>query len=349
MAEGGGGHEGPRTAALPAITSEDFDALYAEWAALHAAVPGATPFQHPAFLAAWLRAESGKSETEGGDSAGSRAFLAVYEGEALVGVAPLELDVAQATTLGDPNVADYGPLLAAAGKEAVVAAGVLEWLLEDLTPALEVWGLAEGSPVRAAFAAAAEGFGWGCEEELEAVAPRLALEGTFAGYVASLAKHDRHELRRKLRRLEAAGAVRYESFGQSGEVEARMGRFLALMHASDAKDGFLTTRMEEFFRDLAASFSALGMLRLGVLTLDGAEVAMVLCFEDTETAYLYNSGYDPAHAGLAVGLLSKAYAIQEAATRGKRTFDFLRGDEDYKRRLGGRPVSIWRLRLTQGR
>ena len=81
-------------------------------------------------------------------------------------------------------------------------------------------------------------------------------------------------------------------------------------------------------------------------SMPGAPVAAVLTFEDAETSYLYNSGYDPAHAHSAVGLLSKAYAIRDAIERGKRRFDFLRGDEEYKRHLGGRPRAIYTLRLT---
>jgi len=100
-------------------------------------------------------------------------------------------------------------------------------------------------------------------------------------------------------------------------------------------DEFLTPAMEAFFRDLAATFSALGMLRLSTLTLDGVAIAMTLSFEDAEAVYLYNSGYDPAFSNLAAGLVSKAWAIRDACERGKRRFDFLRGEEEYKRRLGG--------------
>ena len=93
--------------------------------------------------------------------------------------------------------------------------------------------------------------------------------------------------------------------------------------------------MEAFFRDLAATFAGLGQVRLSTLSLDGNAVAMTLSFETAGATYLYNSGYDPEEAKLAVGLVSKALAVRDAIALGKRRFDFLRGDEDYKRRLGG--------------
>jgi CelD/BcsL family acetyltransferase involved in cellulose biosynthesis len=177
----------------------------------------------------------------------------------------------------------------------------------------------------------------------------LDLSGDFEAYAAALPKKDRHELRRKLRNFEAAGAAGFESATTPEVVVTRMDMLFHLMRISRGdKDEFLTPTMEAFFRDIAATFAGLGMLRLSTTTLDGAPVAMTLSFEDASTTYLYNSGYDPAFGGLAVGLVSKAYAIREAIELGRHRFDFLRGDEEYKRRLGGvdREVVTVRLRTT---
>lgn len=327
-----------RTSTAPLITSEAFEQLEREWAELHAATPGATPFSHPAWHATWL----------GHFGAGlDAALLSVRREERLVGVVPLELRRDSAQLLGDHNVCDYAGILAAPGEEDAVAAGVIEWLMEDLTPQLRVWGIVADSPLRAAFANGASGFGWATEEAPEAVSPAAALPETFEAYIAGLGKHDRHELRRKLRRLAAAGEVGFASVGAPEGVAAGMDRFLALMRASrDGKNEFLTPAMEAFFRDLAATFAALGFARLSTLSLDGQTTAMLLSFENAGTTYLYNSGYDPELASLAVGLLSKAYAVEDAIARGKRTFDFLRGDEEYKHHLGGTPRQVYTLTMT---
>jgi CelD/BcsL family acetyltransferase involved in cellulose biosynthesis len=159
--------------------------------------------------------------------------------------------------------------------------------------------------------------------------------------VASLSKHDRHELRRKLRNLEAAGDVAYDAV--SGDTPGEVDALLALMRASHTEKGaFLTPSMEAFFRDLSAEFGALGMARIGSLRLDGRVAAKLFTFETAGATYLYNSGYDPQFSHLAVGLLSKAIAIRGAMAAGKQRFDFLRGEEDYKHRLGGTPRDIYR-------
>jgi CelD/BcsL family acetyltransferase involved in cellulose biosynthesis len=327
-----------RSSSAPLITSESLDQLALEWTALHAAVPGATPFTHPAWHETWLR-HFGAATTP--------VFLSIRDEERLLGVVTLDMQPDPARELGDHNVRDYAGPLVLPGFEEAAATVLVEWLIEDMTPAVELWGVAANSPMRSALAAGATRFGWAAVEEHEANCPRVALPDDFETYVASLPKHNRHELRRKLRKLNAEAAVSFESATTPEDVGQRFDRFLELMRISRGdKDEFLTPAMEAFFRDVACTFAALAMTRLSTVTVDGSVAAMTLAFEAGSTSYLYNSGYDPAFSPLAVGLLSKAYAIQDAINRGLTTFDFLRGDEDYKRHLGGEPLEVLRLRLS---
>ena len=327
---------------LPQITSELFEEIEDEWAELWAR-SGRNPFVHPQWVSTWRRHATNAHSRP---AALSEVFLTVRLDTQLVGVAALELDQQGARQMGDPDVTDYAFPLALPGEEDTVAGGILEWLMEDLTMGLDLWGVPADNPMRPAFIAAAERFGWAYDEEHEAICPRVELPMDFETYVASLGKKDRHELRRKLRNLHAAGEVAFESVTGAERILARFDRFLEMMRDSrEDKDEFLTPEREAFFRDLAQTFGALEIARLGALSLDGRDVAMIFYFEDEETSYLYNSGYDPEFAHLAVGLLSKALAIEDAIKRGKKVFDFLRGEEDYKRRLGGVPHEVLTLHL----
>lgn len=322
---------------LPLITSEDLATLAPEWAALHVAVPGGTPFLHPEWHRSWLRHFGGGT---------SPVFLSIRDGETLIGAAALDMGRDEARELGDHNVRDYAGPLALPGREAEVAAGILEWLREDMTPAITFWGLPGDSPIAGALAAAGDDGGWSVERQHEAVCPVAALTGDFEAFVSGLSKKDRHELRRKMRNLDAAGEAVFASISDRDAVVAAMDTLFHLMRVSRGdKDEFLTPVMEAFFRDLGASFGSLGMARMSTLSLDGAPVAMTFSFEDERSAYLYNSGYDPAFGHLAAGLVSKALAIRDAMNRGKECFDFLRGEEDYKRRLGGVDREVVTLRL----
>jgi CelD/BcsL family acetyltransferase involved in cellulose biosynthesis len=320
------------------IRSEPFETLEREWAQLHAAA-GHGPFQHPAWHAAWLRHFGAGVEP---------VYLAVRRGEQLIGVAPLHMANGSARELGDPNVRDYaGPLALEEFANDVVLA-LLDWVAEDMTPRLELWGMRRADPLIALFQAEAADNGWDLAIEHEALAPVATLPDDFESFVASLGKHDRHELRRKMRNLEASGDVRYEALAGPAAIEPELDTLFAMMRVShEGKEEFLSPAMEAFFRDLAATFAPLGMMRLGRLSLDGRPIALLFAFEDERGVYLYNSGFDPEFGRLAAGLLSKAYAIRDAITRGKRTFDFLRGEEDYKKRLGGEPRDVLRLTFTR--
>lgn len=331
---------------LPLITSEPFEALAPEWAALHRETPGALPFSHPAWHEAWLR-------HCGADA--FPVFLALREpaddeGEApLVGVIPLDVGPTQPCFLGDPDLSDHSGALVAQGQEAAAAAALIEWLMEDLASGFDAWGLPAAGPLRSALIAAAGRYGWSADEEPEAVTPTVELPDTWDAYVSALPKRHRHELRRKLRNLERAGEVGFVSATGPGEVAEAVEGLLAMMIDSrEDKAAFLTSEREAFFRDLATGLSEYGLARISTLTFDGRPVARIFALEGGGATMLYNSGFDPALSSLAVGLLSKALLVRDAIERGRDAVDFLRGTEPYKRHLGGQPGDIVRLRLLRG-
>ncbi|TME69054.1 MAG: GNAT family N-acetyltransferase, partial [Chloroflexi bacterium] len=95
------------------------------------------------------------------------------------------------------------------------------------------------------------------------------------------------------------------------------------------------------------TLAARGWLRLGVLSVDGEDAAVLFGFAYEGTLALYNAAYDPNLAPLSVGIACAAYAIRSAIAEGLRTYDFLRGDEPYKYDLGG--ADHWLLRFEASR
>ena len=166
--------------------------------------------------------------------------------------------------------------------------------------------------------------------------------------MASLAKKHRHELRRKIRKLEAAGEARQVTVTDAQGLEEEMEDFLRLMGGtSEDKAAFLTPERRRFFHLLAKRAADRGALKLSFLEVDGERLAACLIFDYAGVFMLYNSGYDPARSDLSVGLINKAFAIREAIGFGRRRFDFLKGAERYKYSLGGRDRAIYRILVTR--
>jgi CelD/BcsL family acetyltransferase involved in cellulose biosynthesis len=265
----------------------------------------------------------------------------------LVGLLPLYEDGDdRLRVLGGVDVSDYLDVIAHAGEEE----GVWQALLQHRAAHREEWALhavRAASPTTEIQPRLVTGAGLRVESEIEERCPILALPPTWDEYLASLSGKDRHELRRKIRKLERElPDVTVRSHAGADRWDDELGRFLDLHRLSKAgKARFMDERMERFFRDVTRALAARGWARLWFLESAGVPVASFLCFEYGDTIGLYNSGFDPAHARLAPGIVLLAHVIREAIERGVPVFDFLRGEESYKQDFGPTPEPLLNLRV----
>lgn len=161
-----------------------------------------------------------------------------------------------------------------------------------------------------------------------------------------LAGKQRHEIRRKLRRLNEAGEIRFRVIKQPDEISENMDTFFSMFKASRPdKSEFLTDQMVSFFLLLAQRMAQRGFLRMSFLDIDQVPAAGVMCFDYNDTIFLYNNGYNPQFSNLSPGFLSKVYSIRNSIDQGKLRYDLLKGDEGYKKRLGSTPVPLYHLKI----
>ncbi|HEX6259479.1 MAG TPA: GNAT family N-acetyltransferase [Woeseiaceae bacterium] len=297
------------------------------------------PFLHPAWLRTWLSEFGGNYEP---------VLLTCSDGE-LAGVAPLMRSDGCLSFIGDAAICDFMDVLVDPDKADSAYADLWRQLCAEEWNEIELWGLMASSPTRERVKRFAAESGIAVSEEQEAVAPRIDLPGSWEEYLASLGKKDRHELRRKIRRLFDSGAeVTFEVLSEQPEIVAAMDEFMELHRGSRAdKTEFMTQEMETFFRRMASAMAAEGLVRLFMLRVNGKPAATVLCFDAGDYLYMYNSGYDPEFSSLSVGLVSKALCLQWAIENGRSALDFLRGNEPYKYDLGARDQPIYTLRLSR--
>lgn len=270
------------------------------------AVPGAGPFPRRGFLETWWRHR------------GAGRLCLVESETALL---PLRVDGGLVEFLGEPDLTDYhSPLGSGAGAAAAA-------FLDTLPPGTRF--RFDSLPVEAAAEMAA-----GLEEagltptvvdhEVSAV---LALADTVERHRAALSPKQRHETRRKSRRFaDAFGPARLVSSWEGFGVFVAMHRA-----AAGPKGGFMTSEVEGFFADL-------GRLPETVLHLlcgdEGAPVAAAFGFQTGDAYYLYNSAFDPAAAFASPGIVLLEALVEDAIGAGRSTFDLLKGDEEYKFRMG---------------
>jgi len=314
------------------ITQETFDTLASCWADPSHRLQWNSVFVLPAWLRVWWQ-ELGS---------GAELYLgAARQGEKIIGIAPLRVKDRKASLLGSADVCDYLDFVVAPGMEGEFFNLLLDDLKEKGINQLNLESLRPDSTVLTHLVDIARNRGHEVLCHPEDVSSELDLPSTWDEYLEILTAKQRHELRRKLRRLSEAGKVEYRSVKDSAVVPDAVDTFLKMFTESRMdKATFLTARMESFFRSLATAMAEAGLLRLGILELDRQPTAMIMCFDYNDCVYLYNSGYAPQYTSLSVGLLCKALCIKESIQEGKRRFDFLKGDEIYKHHLGGREVPL---------
>jgi CelD/BcsL family acetyltransferase involved in cellulose biosynthesis len=181
----------------------------------------------------------------------------------------------------------------------------------------------------------------------EDVSLELDLPATWNEYLAILKNKQRHEVSRKLRRLWEAGSVEHRCVEVGREVEDYLDIFLKLFSLSkDEKASFMNHNRESFFRSLAKAMAEIGLLRMGTLQVNKVPAAMTMGFDYDGSHYLYNSAYDPQFSYLSVGLLCKVLCLKDSIEKGRRKWNFLRGGEPYKYRLGGHEVPLYSCQIT---
>lgn len=153
----------------------------------------------------------------------------------------------------------------------------------------------------------------------------------YESYLDAIGKKQRHEVRRKRRRyVDEVGELIHEvHHGEGWPLE----EFFRLHRQSEGEKGtFMTPERERFFRTLASQPG----WRVDYLRAPEEERATACLFSyvDDEGVYLYNSAYDRHLSDASPGVAIVGSMIEQACTEGLPRFDFLKGDESYKFRLG---------------
>lgn len=262
------------------------------------------------------------------------------------GIAALARDADGTLRFAGGELTDEQDVVAPAGQEREIATAVCRWIVRETPPRVRLEFVPEEVPTLEVAAGVLAESGYRVDRSRLITSPRLALPGDFETYVQGLGKKERHELRRKIRRLENATQASFR-WASDAERGATLDRFLALHRLSRGeKADFMTQDVERFFRDIADALAPLGRLRLGVLRAHDEDAAVLFAFAYRGTLALYNAAYDPALASLSIGIVSHAWAIREAIRERLDTYDLLRGDEPYKYDLGATDRWLGRLEAT---
>ena len=180
----------------------------------------------------------------------------------------------------------------------------------------------------------------------QAVCPQIVLPKTWEEYLQVLERKQRHELKRKWKKIEQVEKVSFECLTNPQQVSESVPHFIELhRQSSESKREFWDPYHQTFFEQLLPTLATQNQLKLFFLSVAShpKPIAAMLVFDYDNHYDLYNSGFNPEFGHLSPGQVLTSYTIKQAIEQERELYDFLRGDEIYKLRLGGQPQPIFDL------
>ena len=261
----------------------------------------------------------------------------------LVGAAPLFYTpnyqgVPCLMLVGSVEVSDYLDVIAAPADLPAFLEGLMPYLTAGGMPPwkrLDWYNLPQDTPTQVDLETAVRRQGWSFEARPVQPSPYITLPGNWEDYLMTVDKKQRHEIRRKLRRLELAPIPsRWYILDEAMDLQSEMDAFLDMMAQDADKKRFLTPQMRRHMHNTARFARDAGILHLSFLEIDGEKAAGKFCFSYNNRLLAYNSAVNFDFMEYSPGWVLLSYILKWANEQAFEEFDFMRGDENYKYRFG---------------
>lgn len=193
-----------------------------------------------------------------------------------------------------------------------------------------------------------------------------AVRAAGGDYLAGLSANARQQIRRSMRRYaERDGPLRVETARTEVEALTWLAALARLHRASWLRRGrtgaFGAPFFDRFHRALVPEALRRGELELVRVTAGERVLGYLYNVQSGGRVHAYQSGFAPEDdAALKPGLTCHVLAIQRALAGGQRVYDFMAGEQRYKRSLApaestlrwvqfapGGPLGAWLLRLLR--
>lgn len=197
----------------------------------------------------------------------------------------------------------------------------------------------------------AEQHGWKMRERLNDVAPYLTLPDTYEDFEKMLSSNHRQQIRRYWRKLKKD----YKNFKISinndlfplEDVLNNLTNLHTKLWNSRGQSGTLSSEIKQKF---LIQFCKIGIekgwLRLHQIYLDSRLIYAIIVFHWKKSTYYYQSGWDTDFMTYRIGKLGISHSIKSAIEEKMEIYDFLRGDEQYKKHFTKSEARLYNYELS---
>jgi len=313
-----------------------------QWAALLARSPDATVFNSPG----WQRAV-----TDYFVRPGRLRIITVRRGDTLLAVFPLALHVASVLETPGKWVSDYlDPLVdpAAAQQCWPLILDLLSNLWDWSTRGLAFHNIPDTSSIRSILRTIAPNYGLEYQETVVNSAPYLLLPQSWDQYQATLSSKQRRNQKKNLRTAETQGQARWLTVNTMDQIEPVLERGVAgLCQSEGSKGRFSRAYLSGFLRRVVPAIVAQGDFYMHELWIQGKPAAWHFMLRSREGPMGYNAAFDASLSDWSPGSTSFAMAIRSAIESKSPKYNFLRGSEEFKTRLGCKSIDLLKISLIR--
>jgi len=178
--------------------------------------------------------------------------------------------------------------------------------------------------------------GWRMRIFPGSISPYIPIDKSFDDFLSSKSANFRYTLKKKMKRIQQSGK-NFSSKLITSIPEKEVLNFLSDIEAESWKLEAGIAKMHNpetkaFYENFIKSFGSKGWLNLWIGFLDNDPTSYLINFDYNNKIWYYNSAYKKHYAKYSCGSLLTYKAVQDAFNRKKAEYDFLIGNEAYKRR-----------------
>ena len=325
------------------VTYERFVEVKKDWNGLLSRSGQNSPFLTHQWFDAWWRSFGENSTLE--------VLFFRDDSGSPVGMAPLMVTGEVLEFIASQEVTDYCDFFFSDDRRDEFYIGLSDYFLRnsDKWSKIELINIPETSPTLSELPRMDSAHRFVCQLDESEVVPVLTLPQSSGVYIDGLGRKNRHELRRKLRKLEALGEIRIQYIRKPEKMQDAIERFVSLHRKSspEKREFWEKKGMTGFFHALSGLFSSENWAEMSELYTEERMIAALLSFRYKNKVYFYNIAYDKDFSPYSPGFSLFHHAIEQAIAKRMQIADFLRGREKYKYFFGAKESKIYSLKLKQ--
>lgn len=164
----------------------------------------------------------------------------------------------------------------------------------------------------------------------------IKLPNSWEQYLKQLSSKERAKVGIRLRRLQSRYEVRFRRCESVEQLPAFLEPLFSLHQKRWVSKGepgsFSLPERRKFYYEMTRELFLRSRLELWLMELDGIPVAAQISLRYRDTLCSLQEGFDPDYGNDSVGYVLRSHILHQNIAAGIRTYDFLYGDQDSKKR-----------------